>query len=235
MKKNIRISIFNIIIIGMLVFLANSCEDNLSVPANDVKDIDGNKYTSVKIGTQVWMVENLKVTHYRNGDAISTSGVAEDAFYNDYNNDANNSITYGRLYSWGAVTDNRNIAPEGWHVPSDTEWITLTDYLGGENVAGGKLKEAGTIHWLSPNTGATNESGFTALPGGDRSDWNRESPGSFEDLGHLGRWWSSTGTDSQSGVNVWSRTMVYSSGEVLRYNNHPTWEVILHSVRCIKD
>lgn len=235
MKKNIRISIFNVIIMGMLLFLANSCEDNLSVPANDIKDIDGNKYTSVKIGTQVWMVENLKVTHYCNGDAISTSGVAEDAFYNDYNNDANNSITYGRLYSWGAVIDNRNIAPKGWHVPSDTEWTKLTDYLGGENVAGGKLKEAGTIHWLSPNTGTTNESGFTALPGGDRSDWNRESSGSFEDLGHIGRWWSSTGTDSQSGVNVWSRNMVYSSGEVLRYNNHPTWEVILHSVRCIKD
>ena len=148
-----------------------------------VTDIDGNTYQTVKIGDQWWMAENLKVTCYRNGDAIpnitdgTTWASLSTGAYCEYNNDINNVATYGRLYNWYAVTDSRNIAPAGWHVPSDAEWKQLEMYLGmSQSEAdatgwrgtdeGGKLKEVGTMHWNSPNTGATNESGFTALPGG---------------------------------------------------------------------
>ena len=118
------------------------------------------------------MAENLKVSHYRNGDAIPN--VADKAFWAsltsgaccDYDSGTGDAETYGRLYNWYAVNDRRNIAPEGWHVPSDAEWQILIDDLGGDSVAGGKLKEGGTTHWQSPNTGASNETGFSSLPGG---------------------------------------------------------------------
>ena len=139
-------------------------------------DIDGNTYTTVKIGDQWWMAENLKVTHYRNGEEIPnitdntewanlTSGA-----YCDYDNNPNNVATYGRLYNWYSIEDSRDLAPDGWHVPSRDEWQTMIEYLGGDGIAGGKLKESGTEHWLSPNEGATNESGFSALPSGMRGD-----------------------------------------------------------------
>ena len=138
-----------------------------------VVDIDGNVYNTVTIGTQVWMVENLKTTKYRNGDAIpnvtgNASWVAlSTGAYCWYNNDAATyKATYGALYNWYAVGDSRNIAPSGWHVATDSEWTTLSTFLGGESIAGDKLKEIGTSHWLSPNTGATNSNGFTAFPGG---------------------------------------------------------------------
>jgi len=136
-------------------------------------DIDGNVYETVTIGTQVWMAENLKVTHYRNGNTILHiidwfSWFTLTGAYCEYDNDVNNVAVYGRLYNWYAVNDSRYIAPVGWHVPSDAEWLTLVDYLGGDTVADGKMKEIGTTHWVSPNTGATNESGFSALPGGYR-------------------------------------------------------------------
>jgi uncharacterized protein (TIGR02145 family) len=138
-----------------------------------VKDIDGNTYRVVRIGRQWWMAENYKVAHYRNGDAIPN--VTESA-WNDLHTDAccvyldNNSYlaVYGRLYNWYAAIDKRGLAPDGWHIPSQAEWQELIDYLGGEQVAGGKLKETGLAHWHSPNTGATNESGFSALGSGYR-------------------------------------------------------------------
>ena len=131
-------------------------------------DIDGNVYHAVVIGTQTWMVENLKTTKYSNGDPIPTAVTSlTPGAYCMYNNDAvTYKADYGALYNWYAVADSRNIAPAGWHVPTKTDWTTLTDYLGGESVASGKLKENGSSHWLTPNTGATNSSGFTALPGG---------------------------------------------------------------------
>lgn len=135
-----------------------------------VTDIDGHVYPTVTIGTQVWMAENLKVAHYRNGDAIPNvpGGLAWEALmtgaYCEYDNSADSADVYGRLYNWYAVNDSRNVAPEGWHVPSHAEWQTLVWYLASD--AGGKMKEADTAHWASPNTGATNESGFTALPAG---------------------------------------------------------------------
>jgi uncharacterized protein (TIGR02145 family) len=159
----------------------------------NVTDYDGNVYHTITIGTQVWMVENLKVTHYRNGVAISNvtdntiwSNLASGAYCN-YNNSASNGTTYGLLYNWYTVDDSRNLTPAGWHVPTQAEWTTLFTYLGGVSVAGGKLKETGTTHWNSPNTGATNSSGFTALGGG-----SRYSNGTYYGLKDNGKWWSST-------------------------------------------
>jgi len=151
-----------------------------------VTDIDGNCYRTVTIGTQVWMAENLKVTHDCNGEAIPNvtdgatwAGLTAGA-YCEYNNDVNNVATYGRLNNWYAVADSRNISPAGWHVASDAEWQTLSIFLGGDAIAGGKMKETGTTHWYSPNTGATNESGFSALPGGYRASGN----GPYENMGY---------------------------------------------------
>ena len=152
-----------------------------------VTDIDGNIYQTVQIGDQLWMAENLKVTHYQNGDEIPC---------NVYNDDPSNAAIYGRLYNWYAVDDERGICPEGWHVPSDdeadSEWQILVDYLGGGSVAGGKMKATGTIEagdglWKTPNEGATNESGFTGLPGGFRDD-----SGGYEELSITGYFWTST-------------------------------------------
>jgi uncharacterized protein (TIGR02145 family) len=153
-----------------------------------VKDIDNNRYEIVTIGTQTWMGENLKTTRYNDGSVIplitddntawetaSTNGAPA---YTWYNNDASNLITYGALYNWYAIdtlsNGNKNVCPTGWHVPTDVEWTTLTTYLG----AGGKMKEAGLAHWTTPNTGATNESGFAGLPGGYRG-----TNGTFNDIG----------------------------------------------------
>ncbi|SVD09065.1 uncharacterized protein METZ01_LOCUS361919, partial [marine metagenome] len=144
-----------------------------------VTDIDGNVYGTVQIGDQLWMAENLKVTHYSNGDEIPT-GYSNSEWanlstgaYAVYGDNESNADTYGYLYNWYAV-ETGNLAPEGWHVATDAEWTALSDYLGGSSVAGGKMKECTpgscpeSEYWNSPNTGATNESGFTALPSGSR-------------------------------------------------------------------
>jgi uncharacterized protein (TIGR02145 family) len=195
-----------------------------------VTDYDGNTYRTVLIGDQCWMMDNLKVTHYRNGDSIPN--VTDDiewhdvsaGAYCDYNNDTANADVYGRLYNWYAVTDGRNIAPEGWHVPTLEEWQTLADYLGGEAVAGGKLKMPGTMFWQSPNTGATNESGFTALAGGYRNDW-----GNFIHMADDARFWTSTAYTGTNGEYVY---LVYDSSELLQTWLY--WRFGL-SVRCVKD
>ena len=202
----------------------------MSFSTQIITDIDGNYYHAVTIGAQVWLVENLKVTHYSNGNLIPN--VTDDASwgnlttgaYCDYNNDPVNNTAYGRLYNWYAVADNRNIAPIGWHVPTDAEWTTLANYLGGESQAGGKLKETGTIHWQSPNTGATNETGFSALPGG-----YRYSVGAFYNIATNGWWWSSTETYVSYG---WEQSMFYSNSRTER--NYTAKNNGL-SVRCIKD
>ena len=128
----------------------------------------------VKIGKQEWMAKNLDVDHFRNGDPIPQVQDSDQwknlttAAWCYYKNDPGNGTKYGKLYNWYAVNDPRGLAPEGWHVPTDEEWKILSNYLGGEKAAGGKMKEKGTAHWHGPNTGATNESGFSALPGGYR-------------------------------------------------------------------
>jgi uncharacterized protein (TIGR02145 family) len=155
-------------------------------------DQDGNVYRTVTIGTQIWTVENLKTTHYRNGDAIAnvTGDAAWAALttgaYCWYNNDIANKPVYGTLYNWFAAGDARNLAPAGWHVATDAEWTTLVTYLGGTDVAGGKLKEMGLTHWTSPNTGATNSVGFTSVPGGFR-----DNAGEFSARGDRAYYWTS--------------------------------------------
>lgn len=178
---------------GMLIILTGSCkkgDDN----NKQVIDIDGNVYQTVTIGTQVWMVENLNVTRYRNGDSIPN---IRDSYhwnnintgaYRDYNDDPVNSITYGRLYNFYNIRDSRQLCPAGWHVPTDEEWRILRELYGGIN-AGGSLKEAGTEHWQNPNTGATNVSGFTALPGGL---YEVVYGNEFKGIEVVGIWWSST-------------------------------------------
>ncbi len=233
-NKNIaRIS--PLIFICILLF-AGSCKKSSRIeitPEETVTDIDGNVYQTVKIGSQVWMVGNLKTTRYSNGDPIPE--ITDDYSWSiqtqgaccDHNNDPEFSAVYGKLYNRFAVTDDRNIAPEGWHVATDTEWSILINYLGGEKVAGGKLKEEGTTHWPAPNKGATDIAGFTALPGGYRDGF-----GNFNTLAG-GYWWSSTlydPSDNQSGA--WSRSMGYLSEAVNRYDAVPTYG---QSVRCVKD
>ena len=194
-------------------------------------DIDGNEYATVIIGNQVWMSENLKVTKYRDGTAIPT-GLSNSEWENTtsgayavYDNNETHADTYGYLYNWYAVDDSRNIAPDGWHVPTDDEWTTLTDYLGGTSVAGGKMKETGTSHWNSPNTGATNESGFTAFPGGYRNNNN----GNYNNIGSNGYFWSSSENNSN---NAWKRKLNYNNSEVNRNNNNKKNGF---SVRCVRD
>ena len=198
--------------------------------ATTVTDIDGNVYNTVTIGTQVWMKENLKVTKYRNGDAIptTTGSISNDSsskYQWAYNDNESNATIYGRLYTWYAVTDTRGVCPTGWHVPTDAEWTTLKDYLGGESVAGGKLKEAGTTHWSSPNTSADNSSGWTGLPGG-----GRDPNGSFDGIGRYGNWWSATEYDA---ARAWRHLLYYDlGGGAYPDGNSENYGI---SVRCVGD
>ena len=198
-----------------------------TVPTS-VTDIDANTYPVVVIGNQIWMAENLKTTKYNNGTTISL--VTDNTAWNNlttaaycwYNNDETTyKNTYGALYNWYTVNTG-NLCPTGWHVPTDTEWTTLTDYLGGLSVAGGKLKETGTTHWTTPNTGATNETGFTALPSGYRF-------GSFRSIGVSSYWWSATEYDA---TNARYRGLAYNASEV---NSLNYIKELGYSVRCLRD
>jgi len=215
-------------------------QQNLQIMVNTTLDIvvtrttvtgnDGEIYRTIKIGDQWWMAENLKETRYRNGDQVPnvTSGsewanLSTDAWCVYENSDSLAEI-YGYLYNFNAVKDSRSIAPQGWHVPSDAEWTTLIDYLGGDSVAGGKMKETCTVHWNSPNTGATNESGFSALPGGYRSS----SSGNYRYLGEIAHFWFSEPDSSghQGRLLTNDHSSVGSYGGSQRGG---------FSVRCVKD
>ncbi len=203
------------------------------VPGNGVTDIDGTVYTSIVINGQEWMQQNLAVTKYRNGDPIPTGldnttwSSTTSGAYAIYNNDAANNITYGKLYNWYAVNDGRGLCPTGWHVPSDAEWTTLINYLdpnadGGNNynIAGGKMKS--TTGWNAPNTGATNSSGFSGLPGGSPN-------GAYVNIGYLGAWWSSTEYNS---LYAWYRELSSVTSDVDRAFNSKQDGF---SVRCVRD
>ncbi|MCK4639708.1 MAG: fibronectin type III domain-containing protein [Candidatus Marinimicrobia bacterium] len=211
------------------VNISDYCEEIIT-NMNVVYDIDGNAYKVVKIGDQWWMAENLKVIHYRNGDAIpnvtnnNTWISITTGAYCNYNNDESYVETYGRMYNWYSAVDSRNIAPEGWHVPSVEEWQTFIDYLGGDDFAGGKLKEPGTDHWLSPNTGATNSSGFTALPAGLRGHL-----GEFFSIGEVADFWC-LGEESVTGA--WNRVVYYNTEFVKRDGAAKCYGF---SIRCVKD
>jgi len=212
-----------------------------------VTDIDGNEYRSVRIGNQCWMKENLKVTKYPSGTSIpeltdktawanlGDNGI-DDAFCY-YNNNANGEAnTYGALYTWSAAmgdnvkSSNSNesivqgICPDGWHLPREAEWTELTNFLGGDSIAGGKMKTIGTLHWNSPNEGADNSSGFSGIPGGCRSSYD----GSFGDLGYT-YFWSSTESDS---TFAWM-FILYSRYPALGKGNNYKSNGL--SVRCLKD
>ena len=195
-----------------------------------VTDYDGNVYDVVTIGSQRWLKQNLNVTHYRNGDAIQnvTNNSAwvnlTTGAYCNYYNDESYSTTYGRLYNWYTVVDSRNLCPTGWHVPSHEELTTLTTYLGGSSIAGNNLREVGTSHWCSPNWGATNESGFTALPAGLRSDYD----GAYSCMTLFGWWWSSTDSNN----DAWDLTLHFNTNDAVSDGNHKGDGF---SVRCIKD
>jgi uncharacterized protein (TIGR02145 family) len=252
----ISISLCILLSMGFALVLTDSCKKdtnnnptstqnngiifNPNLTYGTLKDIDGNIYKTITIGTQTWMAENLKVTHYRNGepipnvtDATAWSNLTTGA-YCDYNDTPASSATYGRLYNWYAVNDNRNIAPMGWHVPTDAECNVLEKYLDntvdttvigwvGPDI-GGKLKETGYTHWLSPNTGATNSSGFSALPGGIR-----DLDGTFFDITSYGNWWSST---EYSTTYAWYRFMLYGNSGVYRNLSSKHYGF---SVRCLRD
>lgn len=188
-------------------------------------------YPNVNICCQSWMTKNLDVRTYRNGDSIPhvTNDAEWDTLttgaYCYFNNDSTNyAATYGKLYNWYAVNDPRGLAPDGWHIPSDFEWTTPVNCLGGANIAGGLLKETGTMHWWSPNTSATNVTNFTAVPGGLRLE-----NGDF--LNHFvhGLWWSST---EESTSDAWKRQAFYDQADLLRNSTHKRRGL---SVRCIRD
>lgn len=206
---------------------------NPSVTYGTMTDQDGNVYATVTIGTQTWMAENLRTTKYNDGTVIPNVTDEHNWFdlktgaYCNYNNtiNADTIATYGRLYNWYAINTGK-LAPKGWHVPTDAEWTTLTDYLGGDSAASRKLREKGTTHWKCQNTGATNETGFTALPGGYR---NYSYYGQFYEVGEDCRLWSATNFTTSS---AWYRFVDCNNSDVGRYGFEKTSGL---SVRCVRD
>ncbi len=212
----------------MLQSCSSGDSDN-NTNTTTVSDVDGNVYQTVTICNQTWTKTNLNVSKYRNGDVIPqvtdptawvnlTTGA-----WCYYNNDPANGLIYGKLYNWYAVTDPRGIAPQGWHVPTDSEWTQLTNCLGGTSGAGGKMKSTDML-WLSPNTAATNSSGFTGLPGG-----YRDVNGSFKWIGYNCFWWSSS---EESFSYAWYRLLYYNGGSAYRASYSLN---VGYSVRCVRD
>ncbi len=196
-----------------------------------ITDIDGNVYHTIQIGTQTWMMENLRVTKYRDGSLIPNTPSTNT--WNNlitgtwcyYNDNSQNNADYGKLYNWHAVNDSRGLAPAGWHIPTYTEWATLESYLGGNGTAGGKLKETGTSHWNSPNSGATNSSSFAALPGG-----LKQSSGACSYQKDFGFWWSTSvdGNNMVSALNL-------DASNAFSNCSYQSPKYLGLSVRCIKD
>jgi len=204
-----------------------------------VEDIDGNEYKTTQLGTQVWFAENLKTTRYRDGKPIPRVTATDDwssltsEAYCWYDNDVSGYVksNYGALYNWYAA-NNSMLCPEGWHLPTNTEWTELINFNGGASVAGIRLKENGTTHWSSGIEEATNESGFTALPGGSRSygnDWDY-GLGEWSEMGYYGYWWS-LGSDSHSSYSAVVMSSLSGSVSVILKPHNTTG----FSVRCLKD
>jgi uncharacterized protein (TIGR02145 family) len=203
---------------------------NPNLTYGTVADQQGNTYATIVIGGQEWMAENLRTTTYANGDTIPNitdgtqwSNLTAGAWVY-YNNDIQYENPYGKLYNWYTVADARNVCPTGWHVPTDLEWTALTNYLGGETVAGGKMKSNGTQYWYSPNFGATNESGFSGLPGGVR-----QNSGTFVTIGYEGQYYSSTENNANT---AWKRDLNNNEDYANRTNVNKKSGV---SVRCLRD
>ncbi len=222
---------------------------NVTINFAQAVDFDGNSYPTVQIGSQIWMAQNLRVTHYSNGDAIpeiSDYGVwanlddnnIDDAFC-WFDNDTSNAIPYGALYTWAAAMgDNavssgsspsgvQGICPNGWHLPSDNEFTQLANYLGGWDIAGGKLKDTNSVYWNNPNEDATNETGFAGIGSGYRYDYK----GDFADLKIGGYWWTSTENPSNTS-DAFIRDLLASGHQLLRYDFLKSHG---YSVRCVRD
>lgn len=216
------------ILVTSLLLLCFCSENNTNNPNN-------NNTETITICNKVWMKKNLDVEKYRNGDIIPY--VTDHTEWHNrttgawcyYNNDPANNEKYGKLYNWYAVNDSRGLAPEGWHIPTDAEWIELENCLGGSEIAGGKLKSTGNNSegnglWDSPNEGASNQSGFTALPSG----W-RYFEGRFEYFGAYGLWWTATETAS---TTAWGRNLRSTDAAIGRISYRKDYGF---SVRCVKD
>ena len=210
------------LLLASLLFLNYSCKKDSD---NGLTDADGNVYHPVTIGSQQWLVENLRTTHYNNGEAIPVvtdnskwSNLATGA-YCTYPAEVTNGKDYGNLYNWYAATDSRKIAPKGWHVATDADWQTLLNFIGAQNT-GGKLKD--TTHWNSPNTGATNATGFKGLPGGYVTS-------SIIYIGAYGFWWTAT---ESSATDAITRSLSYNNALVNNINYSKKYAL---TVRCVKD
>lgn len=235
LKNKLSTITFDSIIILLFIFsLLFGCkkfepERKIELTTGTIKDSrDGNTYQIARIGNQLWMTENLA---WLPSVSPSSTESNTDPYYYVYGYQGTSIIeakatdnydTYGVLYNWPAALE---ACPDGWHLPSDAEWSQLMDFLGGSSVAGGKLKEIGTTHWTSPNISATNESGFTALPGGAKVDINY----AFSNIGGYGFWWSST---ELSAYSIWYRRLHYDASNVYRSSILPEFGF---SVRCVRD
>ena len=203
---------------------------SITPPTSPIAPVSAVFLPTIVIGTQQWMRENLDVVTYRNGDIIEQ--VTDASKWTElktgawcfYNNDPEIGAIYGKLYNWYAVNDPRGLAPQGWHIPTDAEWAILRDKFGGPLVAGVKMKTPGTTKWQEPNTDATNESGFTGLPGGSRNP-----NGGFSGVGHYGFWWSATQLNSTS---AWNSSMSKDDSSLGPGTNIME---LGFSVRCLRD
>ncbi len=224
MKRYLMLAVFSVLLWNFQIFLLSCKKDK---EEEKITDADGNVYDIITINNRVWLAQNLRTTKFNDGSAIqhvtdntAWAGLSTPA-YCFYNNNSANKTTYGALYNWYAVNTGK-LCPSGWRVPTDADWKSLENYLGGETVAGGKMKETGTTYWNSPNTGATNDSGFNGRGGGVRF-----IGGDFGDLKNYGLWWSS----SQGGGGAWFRSLYYQNTNLttLSYGHKNGL-----SVRCIK-
>ena len=245
MKTRNRIWLCRLIMLGLVLILTHSCNKD-EEPNDQITDIDGNVYTSVTIGTQLWMGENLKTTKYRNGDLIGTTtpatlditGENTPKYQWAYDGNESNVTTYGRLYTWYVVTDSRDVCPTGWHIPSDAEWTILTDYLanngygyeGSGNDIGKSM--ATTSGWdvnsypgtVGNDQASNNSSGFSGPPGGYRN-----INGLFSYIGEYANWWSTT---EYAPTGVYSLSLHDEGSNAIRSNSGKGDAI---SVRCLKD
>jgi len=198
--KEIFRLVFSIALLSLITVIG-SCkkEDGPPPDPTSVTDIDGNVYGVIRIGTQLWTIENLRTTRYRDGSAIVT-GLSNTAWagttngaYAIYGDDPSNNAIYGKLYNWHSINTGK-LAPAGWHIPTRAEWETLVNYLGGSTMAGGKIKSTSPL-WQAPNLGATNSSKFSALPSG----WKAGTSGNYSLIGQSAYWWASSERNSGSG------------------------------------
>ena len=223
----------SLMIMGMLFFLLTSCSKKDTTPTPlTVTDMDGNIYQTVTIGSQIWMAENLKTTKFNDGspipfvpDSSLWGSLTSPGFCYYYNNPGVYKAAYGAMYNWYAVNSGK-LAPTGWHVPTKDEWTLLTNYLGGDSLAGGKMKLNSPYYWYYSNKGATNSSGFTALPGGYRYYMDNSA---FFLLGAVGNWWSATQNDNANAfyLSIGTESASSSQGSDNKANGF--------RIRCIKD